>query len=293
MAAHYLEAYADAGLYTMQGRLCPIEDGRFQSFPRSAWEREVSLAPKVPLRGIEWIYDLFGEGANPLETLQGRTALRNTLGQHGVKVVSICADYFMDCPLVHPDPDTCAYRKSKLEWLISVCPEMAIERIVLPFVDASKITGGEAAAAVLKVLHSVLPSAQASGVELHLETDMDPATFRAFLDEINDPLVKVNYDSGNSSSLGYVPAKEFAAYGERIGSFHIKDRVLGGKTVPLGQGDADFASLRAGLIDIDYQGDFVLQVARGEPGDELRWLSFMNARACEWLRGETNLKQGS
>jgi sugar phosphate isomerase/epimerase len=39
--------------------------------------------------------------------------------------------------------------------------------------------------------------------------------------------------------------EEFAAYGERVGSFHIKDRVRGGKTVPLGQGDTDFASLRA------------------------------------------------
>jgi len=293
MRSHYLEAYADAGLYTMQGRLCAPEDGRFQSFPRTAWEREIALAPQIPLRGIEWIYDLFGEGTNPLETPQGRSTLRATLDQHGVKVVSICADYFMDCPLVDPDADRRAYRSTKLEWLISVCSEMAIERIVLPFVDASKIADSEAAAAVLNALHAALPNAQAAGVELHLETDMGPAAFRAFLDEIQHPLVKVNYDSGNSSSLGFKPAEEFAAYGERIGSFHIKDRVLGGKTVPLGQGDADFASLRAGLIDIGYQGDFVMQVARGEPGDELRWLSAMNARACQWLRGETNLKQGS
>lgn len=293
MTAHYLEAYAEAGLYSMQGRLSPIEDGRFQSFPRSTWEREILLAPQVPLRGIEWIFDLHGEGANPLETQQGRAELLKTLDQHGVKVVSICADYFMDCPLVHPNPDTRAYRKSKLEWLISVCPELAIERIILPFVDQSKIAKGEATDIVLKLLHSILPLAQTAGVELHLETDMKPAEFHSFLLEINHPLIKVNYDSGNSSALGYTPAEEFAAYGERIGSFHVKDRVLGGKTVPLGQGDADFASLRDGLIDIDYRGDFVLQIARGEPGDELKWMRSMNIRACQWLRGATNLKQGS
>jgi L-ribulose-5-phosphate 3-epimerase len=293
MGARHLEAYADAGLYTMQGRLCAPDDGRFQCFPRTAWKQEIALAPKVPLRGIEWIYDLYGEGANPIETPDGRSELRSTLGQFGVRVVSICADYFMECPLVHPDAETRAFRAAKLEWLISVCSEMAIERIVLPFVDASKIADHEAADAVLRVLHSVIPIAQVARVELHLETDMGPAAFRTFLDEIDHPLVKVNYDSGNSSSLGFNPAEEFAAYGERIGSFHIKDRVLGGKTVPLGQGDADFESLRAGLIDLDYQGDFVLQVARGEPGEELRWLSAMNARACQWLRGETNLKQDS
>jgi L-ribulose-5-phosphate 3-epimerase len=286
MGIYYLEAYAEAGLYTMQGRLCPPEDGRFQSFPRNSWEREIEVAPTVPLRGIEWIYDLYGEGANPLETPQGRLKLQNKLRQVGQRVVSICADYFMDCPLVHPDVTVRAERLAKLEWLISICPEMGIQRIVIPFVDASKITDRAATDIVLQVLHASLPRAQAAGVELHLETDMGPAAFRSFLGEIEHPLIRVNYDSGNSSSLGYKPSEEFAAYGHRIGSFHIKDRVSGGKTVPLGQGDADFASLRAGLLDICYQGDFVLQVARGEPGNELAWLRQMNALACQWLRGE-------
>lgn len=293
METHYLETYANSGLYTMQGRLCAPEYGRFQSFPRSAWEREIELAPQVPLRGIEWIYDLYGEGANPLETLQGRQVLQGKLNLAGQKVVSICADYFMDCPLVHPDATVRAHRLEKMKWLISICQEMGIRRIVLPFVDASKISGRAATDTVLQVLHTVLPGAQSAGVELHLETDMGPAAFRSFLDEIEHPLVKVNYDSGNSSSLGYKPSEEFAAYGSRIGSFHIKDRVLGGATVPLGQGNADFASLRAGLLDIDYQGDFVLQVARGKLGDELAWLAQMNTVACQWLRGEALLHTGS
>jgi L-ribulose-5-phosphate 3-epimerase len=289
MSAEYLISYARDGLYTMQGRLSAPEDGRFQSFPRASWQQEIELAPKVPLRGIEWIYDLYGEGANPLDTAIGRLELRKNLLQSRVQVVSICADYFMDCPLVHPDPKTCQQSRSKLDRLISICPELAIQRIVLPFVDASRISSQDDAKKALKVIHDLLPAAKDAGVELHLETDLAPANFRAFLKEIEHPLVKVNYDSGNSSSLGYKPSEEFAAYGERIGSFHIKDRVLGGKTVPLGHGNADFASLRAGLIDIAYRGDFVLQVARGEPGNELPWLAQMNASACQWLRGETKL----
>jgi hypothetical protein len=113
--------------------------------------------------------------------------------------------------------------------------------------------------------------------------------FQSFLKEIEHPLIKVNYDSGNSSALGFKPMEEFAAYGERIGSFHIKDRILGGQTVPLGQGSADFAKLRACLVNFDYRGDFVLQVARGANGDELSWIKQMNASACSWLRGESNL----
>lgn len=288
-ARHYLEAYADAGLYTMQGRLSPPEQGRFQSFPCQGWEHEITLAPLVPLRGIEWIYDLYGEGLNPLETEQGRIALRAKLARHGIQVVSVCADYFMDCPLLHPDADTRAQRQSRLEWLISVCPQMGIKRIVLPFVDGSRMADASAMTAVVQLMHAVLANAETAGVELHLETDLGPKEFSAFLSEIEHPLVKVNYDSGNSSSLGYRPIDEFAAYGQRIGSVHLKDRVRGGGTMPLGDGDTDFASLRDALIDVDYKGDFVLQVARGEPSDELRWLSMMNARALRWLRGQNIL----
>ena len=67
-------------------------------------------------------------------------------------------------------------------------------------------------------------------------------------------MLKVNYDSGNSSSLGYHPRDEFAAYGCRVGSVHIKDRVRGGGTVPLGTGNADFPALFAALKKIAYRG---------------------------------------
>lgn len=285
----YLKSYADAGLYVMQGRLSPPEDGRFQSFPRRHWQEEIALAPQVPLRGIEWIFDLYGAEANPLETAEGRIDLRSRLGRAGVAVVSICADYFMDCPLVRIDSELLDQRLQKLRWLISICPEMGVSRIVLPFVDASRIADRKDAEDVLSALHQVMPAATSAAVELHLETDMNPDAFRSFLDEIPHPLVKVNYDSGNSSGLGYLPHQEFSAYGSRIGSFHIKDRIRGGGTVPLGTGSADFASLRQALLDIDYRGDFVLQAARGTTGDELNWVQQASMIACKWLRGENNL----
>jgi hexulose-6-phosphate isomerase len=290
MSENYLASYADAGLYTMQGRLSPPEDGRFQSFPRGNWAREIELAPQVPLRGIEWIYDFYGAGINPLETADGRVDLARKLKQSGVSVVSICADYFMDCPFVRIGKPLLEERIAKLKWLISICPELRITRIVLPFVDASRISSSNDSDDVLFVLNEVLSQAARCGVELHLEMELDPGKFRALLDEIKHPLIKVNYDSGNSGSLGYSPVEEFAAYGDRIGSFHIKDRVLGGGTVPLGTGNVDFASLRRALIDIDYQGDFVMQVARGTPGDELAWLKHAAGAARKWLRGENIIK---
>lgn len=281
----YLSQYADAGLYTMQGRLGAPEGGRFQSFPREGWMREIAAAGEAGLRGIEWIYDLYGEGANPLETAEGRVQLREALKVHGVSVVSICADYFMDRPLLRCSDAEHQSLLERLQWLLGICPEMGVTRVVLPFVDASSMRTGQEREQVVAALEKVLPDAERHGVELHLETDLGPEDFAAFLAHLAHPLVWVNYDAGNSASLGFRPAEEFAAYGPRIGSFHIKDRRQGSTTVPLGQGDADFAELREQLQRYQYHGDFVLQVARGEPGDEVPWLRQMAALAGEWLRG--------
>jgi hexulose-6-phosphate isomerase len=114
-----------------------------------------------------------------------------------------------------------------------------------------------------------MPFAEETGIEIHLETSLGPAEFAKLLDSIPHPKLKVNYDSGNSASLGYSPADEFGAYGDRIGSVHIKDRVLNGGTVLLGTGSADFPRVFSCLEKVGYQGDFTLQVARGTPGDEV------------------------
>jgi hexulose-6-phosphate isomerase len=281
----YLSQYADGGLYTMGGRLGPPEGGRFQSFPREGWRREIEQAGRIGLRGIEWIYDLYGEGSNPLETPEGRKELKTLLLQHKVAVKSICADYFMDKPLLRCSAAENRQLLQRLEWLIGLCPSMGIGRVVLPFVDASKINDDSECSQITANLRSVLPAAERHSVELHLETDLGPSAFRAFLDQLEHSLIKVNYDAGNSASLGYKPEEEFAAYGYRVGSFHIKDRIRGGSTVPLGEGDADFATLREQLLRCDYRGDFVMQVARGEAGDEPRWVAGMASLSADWLRG--------
>jgi hexulose-6-phosphate isomerase len=116
-----------------------------------------------------------------------------------------------------------------------------------------------------------MPFAEETGIEIHLETSLGPAEFAKLLNCVPHPKLRVNYDSGNSASLGYSPTNEFAAYGDRIGSVHIKDRVLNGGTVPLGTGSADFPALFSCLERIEYRGDFTLQVARGTPGDEVAW----------------------
>jgi hexulose-6-phosphate isomerase len=217
------------------------------------------------------VYDTYGLGANPLETDEGIDRILRLSRSSGVAVRSMCADYFMDYAFVRA---TDAERKERLEYLIRLlgrAQRIGIRRVVLPFVDQSAIYDEADRDAVVETLCRALPAAHKHGIELHLETALSPDDFAALLERVPDSYVKVNYDSGNSSSLGYRPAEELAAYGSRLGSVHIKDRVRGGGTVPLGQGDADFDSLFASLRRLDYAGDFVLQVARGAGGEEVDW----------------------
>ena len=48
---------------------------------------------------------------------------------------------------------------------------------------------------------------------------------------IDSKIVKVNYDTGNSASLGYDIKEEFAEYGNLISDIHIKDRLVNAGSV--------------------------------------------------------------
>ena len=256
----------------MQGRLVPPTDNRIQCFPRERWADEFELAAQAGLDCIEWIYDLYGADVNPLATDSGLEKLRDLSVQHKVKILSICADYFMDKPLVRASQAELEDRLNTFHWLLERGRLIGINRMVIPFVDASRIDTQDEFDGVVMLLQRVLEQTRKSRDRDSSGNIPGPGP----VCRTSDPdcltrCLKVNYDSGNSSSLGYAPREEFAAYGERVGSVHIKDRLLGASTVPLGTGDADFPALAEGLRKVAYKGDFILQVARGTSGDEVAW----------------------
>lgn len=278
-----------ANIRVMQGRLLPPTEGRFQSFPRGRWLDEVASAREAGLDGIEWIFDTFGEGLNPIETAEGRQQLKQECLRHQTMVDSVCADYFLDRPLLRSEGVGRERLEHQLHDLVAAVGSLGMRYVVLPFVDASRITSESDAKEVVSIVSRALPNAERSHVELHLETALPPQQFADLLMRLDHPLVKVNYDSGNSASLGYRPEDEFLRYGARVGSVHIKDRVQGGGTVPLGNGAADFPAVFACLQKAEYRGDYVLQVARGQEGDEIGWtrqnVAWLKRRLAEHYLG--------
>ncbi len=260
----------------MQGRLSPPEGGRFQSCPRRSWRQELSRAREAGLSYIEWIYDEYGASVNPIASEEGIAELDALKQKSGVRTPAICGDWLMDYPLVRCSEEQRAQRERVLHDLLRWGKKVGASRVVLPFVDASSIRTDEEKNIVLAVLERAISISEEMGVEMHLEADFGPAEFASFLARIPHPGIKVNYDTGNSSGLGFIASEEFAAYGNRVGSIHIKDRLRlpDGKvaTKPLGEGSADFDDVFTNIRKIGYSGGFTLQVARGMDGDEVNWI---------------------
>lgn len=254
----------------MQGRLLPPTLDRIQAFPVGNWQSEFRFAAEVGLDCIEWIYELDTADDNPLGTDTGMAEIREAVAETGVEVLSVCGDYYMAERLVALDGTVRQEMVEHLFWLIERTSSVGARHLVLPFVDDSSLKSKAELDGVLEVLKIALPVARRGGIGLHLETDL-PANRLATVvqGEVADPLLRITCDIGNEASLGLAPADQYAELAPSLGSVHVKDRSLGGGTVALGQGDADFDAIFGICAAQAYDGVFILQVARGREGDEL------------------------
>ena len=102
--------------------------------------------------------------------------------------------------------------------------------------------------------------------KIAFESDKSPKQVKKFFDVLNSDTFGVNYDIGNSASIGYNPTEEIETYGDKIINIHVKDRLLKGSTVPLGTGNASFKTVFSLIKQINYDGNFILQTARSQNG---------------------------
>jgi L-ribulose-5-phosphate 3-epimerase len=253
----------------MQGRLLPKYKNRYQSHPVGYWGEEFYMAARLGLDLVEFIVDLEGIEKNPLMSLEGLACIAEVTAKSGVNVSSVCADCFMALPLHSSDPVIAKSSLGYLRRLIDHAPKLGISDIVIPCVDQSSLSSPECVARFVAALEGVLDTAELCRVNLSLETDLNPERFARLIESFKSPRVTVNYDVGNSASLGYDPREELAAYGSSISDIHIKDRVKGGGSVILGTGSANFERFFEALLPLNYQGFFILQAYRDDEGLEI------------------------
>ena len=254
----------------MQGRLTPPKRRGIQFFPFEEWEEEFKKAAELGLDEIELIFDLERYEENPLWTDRGIWRINLLKERFGIIISHICADFFMRRPFFRVEEKIRRENIRILERLVFQAAKIGAKSIEIPLLDNSSLKTKEEEELLVCAIEECIWPAVGLGITISLETDLPPEQFRQLLERFSSHLVRAVYDSGNSSSLGYDPYEEVTVLWDYIRNVHVKDRIFGGSTVPLGTGSANFAKLFMGLKKINYQGGFTLQAARGEEGSEVK-----------------------
>jgi len=246
----------------MQGRLSPRIDGKIQAYPASTWQKEFEIAQQIGYAAIEWIVEKPVE-TNALMTDSGKAEIKKVITSTGVRIDYVCADIFMQQPLVRMTEEAKSQNKDFLIKILKNAKEVGALGVEIPFVDNSSIKNDKEKQEFIDAMQDSFKLAKDLDLKISLETDLSPFAFRELLEAIGLDFVQANYDIGNSASLGFDPKEELEAYGKKILNVHVKDRKLGGTTVPLGTGSADIQGVFQKLNEIGYAGGITMQAARG------------------------------
>ena len=249
----------------MQGRLSPIIDNRIQQFPWDSWPNEFVLASKINIKLIEWTIDTFKFYENPLINLNQWDEINLIMEKNSISIPSVTCDYFMENP---PWKTDLKLVKEGISSILQGMRNIKSKILVIPLVDNSSLPDSNSVKIIQKLFTDLIPEINQNKLQIAFECDLNPKKLSEFIDKFDRNYFGINYDIGNSSSLGFNPTEEFKAYGSRIINVHVKDRKLNGTTVPLGEGDADFLGIFRLLHEEDYQGNLILQTARSKEGKD-------------------------
>lgn len=247
----------------MQGRLSEIENGKIQCFPKKNWEEEFKLANSIDIKLMEWTIDYEPKFRNPILTEDGQKIIKALSKKYSLNIDSLTGDCFMHRPFWK--------EKSNLERnnliiymknLFNCCYKIGISKIVIPLVDNGRIENKSQENLFIDTLLSNLNLIKKLKLKVIFESDFSPKSYLNFIKKFPSEYFGINYDTGNSASLGFNPTEEFGEYGHRIINVHIKDREHNGSTVPLFKGDTEFDEIFKQLSRFKYDGNLILQTAR-------------------------------
>lgn len=267
----------------MQGRLSQIVDGKIQAFPWNFWRDEFSIAMGLRIPLMEWTLDQKNLYENPLMTEVGRAEIRDLCKKNGIRIPSLTGDCFMQTPFWKAASTVRDELKKDFMAIAKNCYQVGISILVVPLVDSGRLENIAQENELIQFLESHERFFLLHGIRIVFESDFSPCELARFIKRLNPAVFGINYDIGNSAALGFDPKEEFAKYGERVINVHIKDRILGGTTVPLGSGNANFEAVFFELYRLNYQGNFILQTARAADENHGKALSIYRNQTLTWL----------
>lgn len=268
----------------MQGRLSPIMDGKIQSFPWNTWMNEIPNAKSIGLSIMEWTLDQERLHTNPLMTLEGKLKIKELCKKFDFSIPSLTGDCFMQSPF-WKSADKKLIKKLKADFvsILESCNQVGIKLVVVPLVDGGSLENMQQEDTLVEFMLELKDWLIDFEMKVVFESDFQPEELKRFISRLDQKSFGINYDIGNSAALGFDVEKEFNSYGDRILNVHIKDRILGGTTVPLGEGNADFEKVFSLLGREGYKGNYILQTARAQDGDHEGALDIYRNMAIDWI----------
>ena len=263
----------------MQGRLSPMINNRIQQFPWDSWPSEFVLASKIDIKLIEWTIDTFKFRKNPLISINQWDKINLIMEKNNISIPSVTCDYFMENP---PWKADLRLVKEGISSILQGMRNIKSTILVVPLVDNSSLPDSNGVKIVENLFTDLIPEIIQNKLQIAFECDLNPGKLSEFIGKFDRNHFGINYDIGNSSSLGFNPTEEFKAYGSRIINVHVKDRKLNGTTVPLGEGDADFLEIFRLLQEENYQGNLILQTARSKEGKDTEVLVKYKKLVEDW-----------
>lgn len=257
----------------MQGRLVDTVNGKIQAFPKDQWRKELKIASENSFNKIELTVDLEGVWDNPLTEKKGINELKKYLKEYEIEPLACTADFIMHEPPWRSDSKRQEYLLRVLRSVLNGLGSLSTPILVFPLVDESSITYSEEGE-LMSFLENIEDDLAINGIKIAFESDYPPKELKRFIDQFNPEFYGINYDIGNSASLGYDPKEEISTYHDSIIHVHVKDRFFKGSTTKLGTGDADLKLCIRMLTSFNYSGDYVLQTARDPEDRHIKVLNF-------------------
>ena len=255
-----MEVFNNSNIAFMQGRLTKSIDNKLQFFPWKNWIQELKIASENNFSLIEWTIDSHKIDKNPF--FCNKKLVSNLLKENTLQISAVTCDYIMENPFYlkkNNHIDSFEYLKRTIE----SCIFFDIKYLVFPVVDNGSLKNKPKD--IIYNYMQKITDKYSSNVSILFEVDLNPNDVYNFIKPMNTNIFGINYDTGNSASLGF-DFEEEKNYFDYVKNIHIKDRILYSGSVQLGKGDFDFKKFINFLSSYNYTGSFTLQTAR-EPFD--------------------------
>ena len=254
-------------LGVMQGRLVPQESKKIQSFPWKNWKKEIRICGKNNFKILEWTVDSQNFHRNPINLKSCRKTINNLKKKYRVKTHSLTADFFMHRPFFKEKKKSNFLEEiQKINTILDNSKKIGIKYIIIPLVDNSSIKKFKNLNLFLRTMKSQEKTLRKNKQMILFESDFGPKKLFKFIKKFNNKYFGINYDTGNSASLGNNLKEEKILF-KFIKNIHIKDRFYKGKTTRLGTGDYDFELFSRYIKKFNYKGNFIFQTARKKNKD--------------------------